>query len=394
MKLSPAELRRSLDTHVHGRTSCPACGSTAIGAPIEPHVDIPYALLPVCVEWARSEDVTLPFTICLCGRCGLLLLRDVVDPDVLYRIFHSDGIGELWQKHYDRFAALIKKHHDRGRLVEIGAGQGKLISALLAQGVEGIEVVDPLYEGPSHGVVVHKSTFERLTAEATLEGLDALVSSHTLEHFLDFRDYFAGARALLREGGLLFTSVPNQEAGFARGFGNQLNFEHPSVCTNAHWLGMPTAWGFDVIDVVFFAEHSVMTVSRKTSRSPGPLGLDARSISEGMLERYTRSISQRIECVRERATPDRDNWIFGASNFTQSLLAYGLDEALLLGVLDNSVHKHNKRLYATNYECKPPAQVVRSDRPPVRVFLNVGYYNPEVEQQLRLLDPRVETVAI
>ena len=386
------DLRAQLEGHVHTRTACPACGAHAISAPIEPHVEVPFALLPVCVAWPRERDLTIPFTICLCERCGLVLLRHVVDAEVLYTIFHSDGIGPLWDAHYARFAELIATHHRGGRLAEIGAGQGKLVTKLLARGIPEVEVIDPLYEGPRERVTVHPQTFG---PELHLDGaLDAIVSSHTLEHFTNFADYFAGARRLLREGGLLFTSVPNQEAGFARGFGNQLNFEHPSVCTNAHWLAMPGAWGFELVDVVFFEEHSVMTVARKTARAPSQLGLDARAIGAKLVERYTAAVSARIELIRHHAHPDRPNWVFGASNFTQSLLAYGLGDDVFRGVLDNSALKHGKRLYATNLMCHTPAEVVRADQPAVRVFLNVGYYNDEVERQLRALDPRVETIKL
>ncbi len=53
---------------------------------------------------------------------------------------------------------------------------------------------------------------------------------------MEFLEYFTTAWTCLKDGGLLFTSVPNQEAGLPKGYGKMLNFEHPSVCTNLHWI--------------------------------------------------------------------------------------------------------------------------------------------------------------
>ena len=152
------------------------------------------------------------------------MLKNIVDPEILYKIFHSDGIGKVWDDHYTKFADLIKKHSPEGRIVEVGAGQGKLVTKLLSLYNSSIEVIDPLYEGPRENVIVHKELLNSKTADNLTEHFDSLVSSHTLEHFLEFNEYFKSAWQVLKKGGLLFTSVPIQELSFSKGYGNQLNF--------------------------------------------------------------------------------------------------------------------------------------------------------------------------
>ena len=138
-----------INNHIEVRTKCPLCLSENLSQPIPPHKDLEFPVLPVCVEAPREEDMFAPFNICMCEDCGLIMLKEVVDPEILYKIFHSDGIGKVWDEHYSKFANLIKKHAPSGRILEIGAGQGKLISKLLSLYSLGVEVIDHLYEGPS-----------------------------------------------------------------------------------------------------------------------------------------------------------------------------------------------------------------------------------------------------
>lgn len=120
---------------------------------------------------------------------GLILLKQIVNPEILYKIFHSDGIGNIWKEHYDHFFKLIKKYHRRGKILEVGAGQGKLIELLLSYYLSGVEVVDPPYEGPKENVKVHKKLFTKEYAKEMGEEFDTIVSSHTLEHFTEFNEY-------------------------------------------------------------------------------------------------------------------------------------------------------------------------------------------------------------
>jgi len=385
---------KSIGASMQRRKSCPVCRGSGISAGIPPHVNLKFPLLPVCVDTPQSADVLAPFTISMCEGCGLILLLDVADPEALYRIFHSDGIGKVWEEHYEKLANLVFRHAKGGRLLEIGAGQGKLMKKLLGHYKGGLEAIDPQYEGPREGVLVHAALLNAKFAGENRGRFDAVVSSHTLEHFIDFNDYFTDSWACLREGGMLFTSVPNQEFNFARGLGNQLNFEHPSVCTNQHWLYLHYRNGFEVREVSFFRDHSIMIAAQKV-RAPVPYALDAKELTARILSQYGQSIEARIATVRSRARKGRENWLFGASNFSQPLFVYGLEEKHFAGVMDNSPLKHNKRLYGTGLMCRKPEEIIagaRKDGRKLRIFLNIGHYNEEVAAQVQALDAGAELV--
>ena len=142
------------------RTRCPLCESPRLTAGHAPHVALPYPLLPVCVgaDAPRADDAAAPFTIVTCEACGLITLLDYVEPEVLYKAFHNDAVGKVWEEHYAAFAALIAQRYAlgaAGRIVEVGAGQGKLLRILRPMCGGVMEVIDPQYEGPPEGVTVH-----------------------------------------------------------------------------------------------------------------------------------------------------------------------------------------------------------------------------------------------
>lgn len=168
------------------RRRCPLCESPRLSAPCAPHVALTYPLLPVCVDTPQAEDLAAPFTVVLCESCGLITLLDYVEPAELYKAFHNDAMGATWEAHYAAFAELIARHYTlgaAGRIVEVGAGQGKLLRILkpLCGGV--MEVFDPQYEGEREGVTVHPMLLDEDSSRALANTFDAMVSSHTLEHF-------------------------------------------------------------------------------------------------------------------------------------------------------------------------------------------------------------------
>lgn len=378
--------------YIYKRKHCPVCLAEKLPEGIPPHVNLKFPLLPVCVDTPKEQDKFAPFTIAICENCGLIMLLEVADPQVLYEIFHSDGIGKVWEEHYEKFSRLIFKHCKGGRLLEIGAGQGKLMHKLLEHYQTGMEVVDPQYEGPKENVAVHSTLINSEFARQRSGQFDAVVSSHTLEHFIDFNEYFKDSWQALRDGGMLFTSVPNQESNFPKGHGNQLNFEHPSVCTNAHWVYLHYQNGFVIKELSFFKDHSVQIAAQKV-KEPLNYELDAKELSRALLSQYENSIRNRIGLIKDLAKSDKQNWIFGASNFTQPLFVYGLDEKIFAGVMDNSPLKHNKRFYGTSLICYKPADIV-DGKTALRVFLNIGPYNQEVREQLLAMDPKVELVLL
>src|SRR5262245_38856283 len=72
------------------RTTCRACFSTAITSVL----DLGHQILP---RFAESKEglPSAPLHLCRCANCGLLQLRDTVNPDLLFREFwYRSGINQ------------------------------------------------------------------------------------------------------------------------------------------------------------------------------------------------------------------------------------------------------------------------------------------------------------
>lgn len=373
------------------RYECSFCKSRKMGKGIAPHVNLRFPLLPICTSQPRSSDILAPYTITICPNCGLIMLLDVATPELLYKTFHSEGTGQVWDKHYTLLADVVAKFQS-GSLLEVGAGQGKLVRKLQERKIKDISVVDPQYAGARRGVKVYDSLFDYVFARPRKRAFGTIVSSHTLEHFLEFDEYFECAHMCLEDDGLLITSVPNQEANFVKGYGNQLNYEHPSACQTKHWIALHNRNGFKIESITKYLDHSLIFAARKTSKPMRIRRWDGVRVSKRMLFLHGKSIMKRIAVIKAKATKDKENWIFGASNFTQPLFMYGLDEKIFAGVMDNGPAKWGKRFYGTGLMCRKPEVAMKKKG--LRVFLNIGQYNEEVDRQLRKLDKTVETVKL
>ena len=99
----------------------------------------------------------------------------------------------------------------KGRLLDVGAGEGQLVRAALTCGwqAEGTDVSSAAVGimRQRYGLVAHHGEVERLGLPAA--AFDVVVMSHALEHVRDPGSTLAAVRERLVPGGLLRVEVPN-----------------------------------------------------------------------------------------------------------------------------------------------------------------------------------------
>ncbi len=99
----------------------------------------------------------------------------------------------------------------RGRLLDVGAGEGQLVRTALARGwqAEGTDVSSAAVEfmRQRYGLIAHRGEIERLGLPAA--AFDVVVMSHVLEHVRDPGSTLAAVRERLVPDGLLRVEVPN-----------------------------------------------------------------------------------------------------------------------------------------------------------------------------------------
>ena len=86
------------------------------------------------------------------------------------------------------------------------------------------------------------------------------------------------------------------------------------------------------------------------------------------------------------------NFLFGAHIFSQGLLALGLDQKSIRGILDNSHYKQGKRLYGTDLKVFSPNLLQGIALP--TVILVSSHYQDEIRKQILVINPSTRILEI
>jgi len=159
------------------------------------------------------------------GQCCVLQCKDCdfgfSDPFVagdaaFYNLAYMRASYPLERWEYTRtIAALTAEGFHANRVLEVGSGCGFFLDKLAgsfvpAQGITALEFNDnAIGKLRAKGYAAIQSDVR----EANLEpGFDAVFMFQVLEHIDQIHELFARLHVLVREGGLVFLSVPNQES--------------------------------------------------------------------------------------------------------------------------------------------------------------------------------------
>jgi SAM-dependent methyltransferase len=196
--------------------SCPLCGSSPAAVLFQKRAT-DYWRCPACTFRFATPEVNPNLTKTLDGYEAAYLQYLAVDP--------SDAANfDALCRWMERFAPLAGK-----RLLDVGAGSGKLVRYLRGRGVD------------AHGVEPSRALFDRFLGGdpafvcATLDDLlasapqtfDIVTAFDVIEHVPDPRKFLAAVAAFLEPGGMFFASTPDVESSVARLFGSRWHFYYP-----------------------------------------------------------------------------------------------------------------------------------------------------------------------
>jgi hypothetical protein len=102
---------------------------------------------------------------------------------------------------------------------------------------------------------------------------------------------------------------------------------------------------------------------------------------------FARLREQAIAAQRAADSHVGEVFLMPASVYSQALLALGLREERLSGLLDNAPAKQGRRLYGTGLAVFPVA-ALSAARDPL-VILNAGAHNAEIAASLKALRPDI-----
>ncbi len=191
------------------RESCRLCGAglarTLIG----------FEALPVAGAYVQpgSPGPVFPLNLMQCDSCGLVQLRESIDPEFYssYRFLSGAATGYL--PHLERIADAIHRLEPGAKVLEIGASDGTLLELLRQRGLHaaGFEpAAEPARRARERGLRVIQDFFGESTAsQCPFPAADVVVIRHVLEHIDDFDPLFRGLDAVTNPQSTLIVEVPD-----------------------------------------------------------------------------------------------------------------------------------------------------------------------------------------
>lgn len=332
-----------------------------------------------CTLQDEDDDIVADMTWMICPETGIIQLQNLIPLEVLYQDQHNEGIGKVWEEHYETFAEFLKEYSPK-YVLEIGGAHGLIAKKYLATAPETAwTIIEPNPSVDVAGVKIIKGWFNK---DFSYEGkVDTIVHSHVLEHTYDPKEYLRTIGEFLKPGDMQIFSFPNMIEQLTRKYTNCLNFEHTAFITEYFADSLLKLTGFEIVGKKYFKDHSIFYAAKKTNVRQD---LKIENKYEEYKKLFNNFISYHEDMIRELnqkiLSSDLSIYLFGAHIFSQYLIGFGLLKDKIVGILDNGPTKQGKRLYGTNLFVESPKTL--KDKGPVNIILKAGIYNDEIKKDI------------
>jgi SAM-dependent methyltransferase len=187
---------------------------------------------------SSNSDNALPLDVGVCLKCWLCQLKEVPDPELLFRDYkHYSGASRGNLEYLESVANMLAPPapgNRPARLLEIGCNDGSLLRLLRTRGYDCIGVDPAVNMREIHEkmglAVIHDFFDERLAANllGSKGPFEVIVALNVLAHFPTFMSAFKGIRTLLTPRGILHMEVADATETLANGRFDTIYHEH--VC--------------------------------------------------------------------------------------------------------------------------------------------------------------------
>ncbi len=208
---------------------CRACGT-----PLEPFMS--FGKMPLANGFLSAEEIPTEafyeLAPAVCSKCSLFQIMEQPMPD---RMFHSQypfytSNSLHMQKHFEDFAATVKKLMNPTFVVELGCNDGTMLQHFKNIRHLGLEPAENVYRvALERDCNVWNRFFDRKLAKDIVKvygQADAIIAANVVCHVADLPDLAAGVRTLLKPNGLFIFEEPYLPAMMERCSFDQIYDEH------------------------------------------------------------------------------------------------------------------------------------------------------------------------
>lgn len=342
----------------------------------------------------KENDIYCDLIFDICKDTGIIQIRNLIDPDILYSKYHSEAIGGIWEKHHTLFSDLVSDYINKNNsksVVEIGGSNGVISNLILNKTNKVNEwiIIDP---GKPNELSLNKIVkYKNEVFNGIKKDFDLIIHSHTIEHMFDINEFLEKISISSKEGNYHIFSIPNLYEYMKSNFVNVLNFEHTMFITEDILDILLKNNGFNIIEKKYFLNHSIFYVTQKQNNFSKVEMLNFYDNYKRLFIDYINNIENIIEKFNKKIKEsNEDIYLFGAHVFSQFLISNGLKTDKILSILDNSEIKNNKRLYGTDKFIFNPNKIVFKDNS--NVILTPSSYREEIIDGLLKINPTINFI--
>jgi hypothetical protein len=335
-----------------------------------------------CTSENNEKDILRDQIWDICKNTGIIQLRNPLPLKLVYAFPHNDGIGKVWENHYQEFSDFIQKFN-LNRILEIGGGAGRLGKLYLDKSPSSYwTMVEPNYSYQDVNHSNFKHIVEWFNDNFKIKNeFDAIVHSHVFEHAYDPVSFLKTIYNQIDDTKLHIFSFPNLYKFLKNKFTNTLNFEHTAFLTEEITDILLNKIGFEIIEKKYYNEHSIFYACKKSL----PQNIDFKSslYQDNKLAflNFIKHYQKEIKNLNEQILKHKGNvFLFGGHIFSQFLIFNGLDISKIDCILDNSPIKQANRLYGTSLIVNSPKILKQFSNP--AVILKTASYNEEIKNDI------------
>lgn len=329
----------------------------------------------------RETDICSDMIYIIDRESGMIQLEKLIPLDILYQDAHYNNIASNWRDHHEAFAKFINKWKPES-VFEIGGGTGLLAKSYAAIDDKIKWTILEAAPNPVDGckAIYIKGIFDdKYKIE---QGYDAVVHTHTMEHFYNPLDTIKNIATNMRVGSHMFFSIPNLREMYKRRYTNVLNFEHTFFCTDPYVNILLAKSGYEIVEKKLFKdEHSIFYAARRTDKDLKIPSTDREyDVNKSLFMDWV-NFHKDLICelnYKINSYVNNEIYLFGAHVFSQYLIAFGLNGNRISGVLDNDATKQGRRLYGTDFSVYSPNILAKKDNPVI--ILHAGTHNNEIKE--------------
>jgi len=383
--------------------SCRSCGNSDLEVVLDLGMHPPSDAL-LRDEHLALEEPRYPLTVAVCAGCGLMQIRENVEPDELFcndYPYFSSFIPSLLRHSQQNVEELIEMR-GLGRdslVVELASNDGYLLQYYLAKGIS-VQGIDPA-SGPAQAAeergVPTLNTFFTVDLARKLrdEGkrADVIHANNVLAHVPDLNGFVAGIATLLADDGVAVIECPHVYELIRLCEFDTIYHEHLCYFSVTALRPLFARHGLTLNDVRSLRIHGG-SLRLYVSREPGESAAVAELLSKeakAQLDSPTgyRAFAGRVEALRNSL---RDLLVrlksegatiaaYGAAAKGATLINYieiGTD--LVDFVVDRNTHKHGRYMPGQHLPIHPPEHLLEV-QPDYTLVLAWNFKDEIMEQQ-------------